>query len=89
MAEKVFAAGEDGVIRARSPEPRDCEAAVKSARCEDEYLKRADECVEMSNLLPSLRASYLRMADLYRELAADEALLRGVRSAAPEKGHLS
>jgi hypothetical protein len=52
---------------------------MEHAKRAEEFLKRAEECVLISRLATSddAKAAYLRMAELYRQLAAEEAKLKG------------
>jgi hypothetical protein len=68
------------------PSHRDCvdlpyrrRGRAEPARTGREFLKRAEECVLISRLATSesAKAAYSRMAELYRQLAEEEAKLKG------------
>ena len=75
---RVYIVGDDDhVVRARDLATLDHESVVDEVNQPGAHLQRAKECALIAKLASSgaTRASYLRMAELYRQIAAEEELL--------------
>ena len=72
---------DDHVVRARDLATLDHELIVDQVTQADEHLQSAEECMLIARLTSSgaTKAAYLRLAELYRTLAAEEATLSGAQ----------
>ncbi len=72
---------DDRVVRARDLATLDHESVVDKINRADEHLQRAKQCMLISTLASSgaTKAAYMRLAELYRALAAEEAMLNGTQ----------